>query len=311
MSSRPTPRDRHVVSDSERQIEVRPLIAGAERHRADDRTGDDASIPGRQLENVVTGAVARLDAEQLSHRGRIPRRRRLWSRSSQGVAGAGRSLRGRGCVPVRGELPLLGLPATTGSAFKAFAGIEREKLEITQGPETTSSSSARKTERHALPACAARSSSRSCATAPSCTSRWGRWSTRRDPPDRAHLRRLEGGVVRDHRRPAAVRRARDLAGSSCTDSGRLRARLDHLRNDPAVLADLTVADESELLVRRESAVEEKARGNRAGVLRISLHRPAAETAMRSSAPASAAVATPWRRCPLPTKLHAIRQSGDP
>src|SRR6266536_1958147 len=32
--------------------------------------------------------------------------------------------------------------------------------------------------------------------------------------------------------------------------------------------------------------------------------------MRSSAPASAAVATPWRRCPLPTKLHAIRQSGN-
>ena len=31
--------------------------------------------------------------------------------------------------------------------------------------------------------------------------------------------------------------------------------------------------------------------------------------MRSSAPASAAVATPLRRCPLPTKLQAIRQSG--
>src|SRR6266516_138921 len=32
--------------------------------------------------------------------------------------------------------------------------------------------------------------------------------------------------------------------------------------------------------------------------------------MRSSAPARAVVATPWRRCPLPTKLHAIRQSGN-
>ncbi len=32
--------------------------------------------------------------------------------------------------------------------------------------------------------------------------------------------------------------------------------------------------------------------------------------MRSSAPASAAVATPWRRCPLPTKWHAVRQSGN-
>src|SRR5262249_28857294 len=31
--------------------------------------------------------------------------------------------------------------------------------------------------------------------------------------------------------------------------------------------------------------------------------------MSSRAPSSAAVATPWRRCPLPTKLQAIRQSG--
>jgi len=43
------------------------------------------------------------------------------------------SLRGLGCIPVRGELSLLGMRAATGSAFKAFAGIEREKLAITAG----------------------------------------------------------------------------------------------------------------------------------------------------------------------------------
>ncbi len=31
------------------------------------------------------------------------------------------------------ELPLLGVPRATGSAFKAFAGIERESLRITDG----------------------------------------------------------------------------------------------------------------------------------------------------------------------------------
>ena len=58
--------------------------------------------------------------------------------------------------------------------------------------------------------------------------------------------------------------------------GQLRVWLDHLRNDPAVLADLAVADESEAFVRRESAVIEKARRNGACILWIALHPPAAE-----------------------------------
>src|SRR5262245_50188805 len=57
---------------------------------------------------------------------------------------------------------------------------------------------------------------------------------------------------------------------------RLRVWLDHLRNDPAVLADLAVADESEPFVRRQSTVEEESRRNRAGGLRVALHPPAAE-----------------------------------
>jgi hypothetical protein len=38
-------------------------------------------------------------------------------------------------VPLRRELPLLPLPSGTGSAFKAFAGIERDKLTVTEGDE--------------------------------------------------------------------------------------------------------------------------------------------------------------------------------
>ena len=47
-------------------------------------------------------------------RGPVPRRRR---------------------VPLCDELPLLGCRAATGSAFKPFAGIEREKLEVTDGAD--------------------------------------------------------------------------------------------------------------------------------------------------------------------------------
>ena len=59
-------------------------------------------------------------------------------------------------------------------------------------------------------------------------------------------------------------------------ASRLRVWLDHLRHDPAVLADLAVADESELFVRRESTVEKKAGRNGACVLRVALHPPPAE-----------------------------------
>jgi predicted nucleotidyltransferase len=69
--------------------------------------------------------------------------------------------------------------------------------------------------------------------------------------------------------------------SGMTPEGRvplrqLRVWLDHLRNDPAVLADLAVADEAEAFVRRESAVIEKARRNGTCILWITLHPPAAK-----------------------------------
>jgi hypothetical protein len=45
----------------------------------------------------------------------------------------GGSLRGRRRVPVRGDCHCSRCRAATGSAFKAFAGIERAKLRITEG----------------------------------------------------------------------------------------------------------------------------------------------------------------------------------
>src|SRR6185437_4546916 len=65
------------------------------------------------------------------------------------------------------------------------------------------------------------------------------------------------------RSPGGARRAR-------------AARLDRLGDDPAVLADLAVAGESELFVRRESAVEQEAGRNRRRVLGVALDRAAAE-----------------------------------
>src|SRR5690348_11986315 len=64
---------------------------------------------------------------------------------------------------------------------------------------------------------------------------------------------------------------------SCTAAAMLaRVWLDDLRHDPAMLADLAVADEAELLVRRERAVEEEAGGYRRAVLGIALDRSPAE-----------------------------------
>src|SRR5262249_44415041 len=47
-------------------------------------------------------------------------------------------------------------------------------------------------------------------------------------------------------------------------------------HDPAVLADPAIPREAEPLVGRQYAVEEKAGRHRAGVLRVSLHGPAAQ-----------------------------------
>jgi hypothetical protein len=87
------------------------------------------------------------------------------------------------------------------------------------------------------------------------------------------------------------------------------ARLDHLGNHPAVLADLAVADEPEPLVRRQSAVEEKAGGNGACVLRVALHRPAADSRRKRrccAPPVPSSAGSGWgvvecpsvRECPL-------------
>src|SRR5262249_33586737 len=69
---------------------------------------------------------------------------------------------------------------------------------------------------------------------------------------------------------------RDSSPASPGDEAMSGARLNRLEHDPAVLADLAVAGESELLVRRERAVEEEAGRHRPGSLRIALDRPAAE-----------------------------------
>src|SRR6266516_5981044 len=64
----------------------------------------------------------------------------------------------------------------------------------------------------------------------------------------------------------------------------LRRWLDDLGDDPAVLADLAVADESQLLVGRQGAVEEEAGRNRTRVLGIALYVAAAETCDQLESP---------------------------
>src|SRR6266516_2931010 len=56
----------------------------------------------------------------------------------------------------------------------------------------------------------------------------------------------------------------------------LRRWLDDFGDDPAVLADLAVADESQLFVGRQGAVEEEAGRNRTRALGIALYLAAAE-----------------------------------
>src|SRR4051812_28132964 len=57
----------------------------------------------------------------------------------------------------------------------------------------------------------------------------------------------------------------------------LRTGLDDLGDYPAMFADLAVADESELLVGRQGAVEQEAGGNRTRGFGIALYLAAAET----------------------------------
>ena len=102
--------------------------------------------------------------------------------------------------------------AATGSAFKAFAGIEREKLELTEGADGLLV--------HGEPdlndtRCGV------CGSLLFSVVREGAYvhvalgslvDPPTHPPDPAHLRRLEGAVVRDHGRPAAARRVSSARG---------------------------------------------------------------------------------------------------
>jgi hypothetical protein len=76
-----------------------------------------------------------------------------------------------------------------------------------------------------------------------------------------------------------------------------------------VLSDLAVADESQLLVGRQGAVEEEAGRNRTRSFGIALYLAAVETCDQIERPRERRRGDAWRRCPLPTKLQAIRQSG--
>ena len=97
--------------------------------------------------------------------------------------------------------------AATGSAFKAFAGIEREKLAITTGLDELAVFGEDDLNDTRCGACGSflfsvvrdgayvHVAMGSLVDAPAIR------------PTQAHLRRLQGSVVRDHRRPAAIRGA--------------------------------------------------------------------------------------------------------
>jgi len=91
--------------------------------------------------------------------------------------------------------------------------------------------------------------------------------------------------------------------------GRLRPGLHDSGDDPAVLADLAVADESQLLVGRQGTVEKEAGRNRTRGLGISLYLAAAETCDQFERPFERRRRDALAPVPLPTKLQAIRQSG--
>jgi hypothetical protein len=95
--------------------------------------------------------------------------------------------------------------ASTGSAFKPFAGIERDKLEVVEGADTLLVWGEPDANHTRCGICG--SLLYSVVASGARRARRARVARRRavDPADRAHLRRLEGALVRDHGRPAAVR----------------------------------------------------------------------------------------------------------
>ena len=95
----------------------------------------------------------------------------------------------------------------TGSAFKPFAGIARDKLRITGGADHLMIFGDDNRPRRALPGVrfAALFGGARRRLRPRRHGHPGRRPGH--PPEQAHLRRLEGAVVHHHRRSAAIRRA--------------------------------------------------------------------------------------------------------
>jgi hypothetical protein len=103
-----------------------------------------------------------------------------------------------------------------------------------------------------------------------------------------------------------------LRPESACDPRLLRPWLDDPGHDPAVLADLAVTGEPELLVGRQGTVEQESGGHRAGALRVSLDGPAAQTRdeVKRTGAARSAPGTPrhLRPVPVPVPVTADRLS---
>src|SRR5215472_19175824 len=89
--------------------------------------------------------------------------------------------------------------------------------------------------------------------------------------------------------------------------------LDDSGHDPAVLADLAVTDEPELLVGRQGTVEQESGGHRVGALRVSLDGPAAQTRdeVKRTGAARSAPGTPRHLRPVPGRADRLSPSCAP
>ena len=111
-----------------------------------------------------------------------------------------------GRLPVRSQLPLLELPRGNPARRSSRSpGSSVTRSRYSRAPRRCSSGATTRTTTHAAGS-VARSSTRSCATAPMCTSRWGRSSTSRAsgrPSTSSWARRRPGS-----RSPTSYRRTR-------------------------------------------------------------------------------------------------------
>src|SRR5262249_6572720 len=81
----------------------------------------------------------------------------------------------------------------------------------------------------------------------------------------------------------------------------LRPRLDDPGHDPAVLADLAVPDEPELLIGRQRAVEQEPGGHPTRLLRLRLDAPPAHPRDELTRPGEPRAGTARAPVPLPGK----------